>query len=181
METLGEIIARQLGYAAGLAANGMAKLAALRRQQTAATRTHGATEQRIVRAVRRVTLSGLGLLPFGYAWLWHVGHPRAADRDLWLLFAAAAVAVFVLVLRNLGGGHGIVWGLWLWLLSLGWLAGIAAVLFSVIVFVGMTISAVMARDPPGVGDVLPIIGMLGICGLLLRCGEWLERAEARER
>ena len=153
-------------------------------------RTHGATDQRIVRAVRRVSLSGLGLLPFGYAWLWHVGHPRAADKDLWLLFAAAAVAVFVLVLKNLGGGHGIVWGFWLWLLSLGWLAGIAAVLFSIIVFVGMTIAvmigvttgAAVARDPPpGGGEVLPFVAMLGVGGLLLRCGAWLERAEARER
>lgn len=179
METLTEIIARRLGYAAGLAVKGVAKLAALRRVPTA--RTLGASDQRIVRAVRRVTLSGLGLLPFGYAWLWRLGHPRAADRDLWLLFAAAAVAVFVLVLRNLGGGHGIVWGFWLWLLSLGWLAGIAAVLFSVIVFAGMTISVVMARDPPGVGDALPFVAMLGVGGLLLRCGAWLERAEARER
>ena len=83
METLTEMISRQLGYAAGLIVKGVAKLAALRRAQTAPARMHGATEQRIVRAVRRVALSGLGLLPLGYVCLWGLGHSRRGYKEFW--------------------------------------------------------------------------------------------------
>ncbi len=150
--------ARGLGFMAGRLVNGVVN--------------EWIETKRQARAVGRVLLSAIGLVPLGYC-LWQLANGKSmAAKPMWLLIAMGAVALFLIVLRHLGGGRGIAWGFWLWLLSVCWVVGIAASLFAI-----LAILAALMGEPI---DWMDIIVCLAIVGLAVPCEARLRLAEERK-
>src|SRR5213080_3376882 len=70
--------------------------------------------KREARAIGRVLVSGIGLVPFVYGLAWVHRH-APADKPVGFMLAGLALIVFGIVLQRLGNGRGLAHGFWLWL------------------------------------------------------------------
>jgi hypothetical protein len=80
-----------------------------------------ADTRRMLRGMMRIALSA----PLGF-FLWKMGHAHVvSERPLWLVLSIAALVLMAVALPRFGlaGGRGPLWGLWLWLLSIGCAVG----------------------------------------------------------
>ena len=132
--------------------------------------------KREARAIGRVLLSGMGLIPLGYClweWLhhlhWVAGQPR------WLMLAGGSLIVFVLILKRLGNGQGMAHGFRLWLISLGWVIGLAVGTFAFLAILGWIAEGAKAQDSSLVA-VLVILS-IGAGAILDSCDKRLKHAE----
>jgi len=131
--------------------------------------------KREARAIGRVLLSGMGLIPLGYClweWLhhlhWVAGQPR------WLRLAFLALIVFVLILKRLGNGQGIAHGFRLWLLSLGWVVGTAAGMIALLATLGWLFGHTEAQ---GQDFIVGLVFFWIVAGAFSHCDKALKRAE----
>ncbi len=86
------------------------------------------------------------------------------------MVAAGLGGVFILLCRWFGKGRGILWGLWLWLLSIGLTNGVACG-----VSIAVDLLAASHGKPIDGADLL-LTAIIG-GGLLLLCGRTLNRID----
>jgi hypothetical protein len=132
--------------------------------------------KREARAIGRVLLSGMGLIPLGYClWQWLHHLHWVAGQPRWLRLAFLALIVFVIVLQRLGNGRGMAHGFRLWLLSFVWVIGLAVGTFAFLAILGWIVEGAKAQDY-GLVAVLVILS-IGASALIDSCDKRLKRAE----
>lgn len=129
----------------------------------------------IVTALGRtvVPLPGIALLNIGLAGLGKL--PAGTDKAVWVVITAAGAILFILLLRWLAAGAGILWGLWLWLLSAGLWYGFV---LGPLILLEQLVAALFGRLSFDPGYVM--IGIFGLV-LLALCSAGLRRAERSGR
>jgi hypothetical protein len=132
-----------------------------------------AETKRDFRIALRIAVS----VPLGLC-LWKLGNaPVVSERPLWLVLSIAALVPMAVALPRLGlaGGRGALWGLWLWLLSIGFVGGMILLLG----VVGSSIELLFfaKRSNPTIGWTE--VGMMLAWGLILGmgCDALLKRGE----
>jgi hypothetical protein len=120
------MIARVIGYCVGRAVNEVETQRLLARDENKRGR----------RAFRRGASSAVAWLPLLLG-LMQLPSLRAGESGaIWLAVTAASGLVFAVFLYRFGDGRGIVAGLWVWLLSIGILGGMAALTVGFLVTLG---------------------------------------------